>query len=146
MSENQLWNTMRQQMGANKYWREATRHEDALQKGIADVSYISTLGQHGWIELKQVNEWPKRESTILRIDHYSDDQRMWLKRKGKAGAFTWLFVKVQRDYMLFDWLQAQHVGKLPKDHLKRAAFGLWENKMNWHDLGVRLCKETRYQP
>jgi hypothetical protein len=146
MSEGGLWSTMRQQMGANKCWREATRHEDALQKGIADVSYISMLGQHGWIELKQVNEWPKRESTILRIDHYSDDQRMWLKRKGKSGAFTWLFLKVHRDYMLFDWLQAQYVGKLPKDPLKRAACGLWEGRMDWEELGEKLCKETRYLP
>ena len=48
MSEAGLWSTMRQGMARN--WREATRHEDSLQKGIADVSFVGIDGRHGWIE------------------------------------------------------------------------------------------------
>lgn len=139
MSEAGLWGTMRQQMGANKYWREATRHEDLLSLGIADVSYVSRFGNHGWIELKKINEWPKRESTIVRIDHYTDDQRMWLKRKGKAGGFTWLFLQIKRDYFLFDWYGAQTIGLVPRKQLDELSYMSWYGKMNWEALSVLLC-------
>jgi len=139
MSEAGLWTTMRQQMGANKYWREATRHEDSLQTGIADVSFVSNNGFHGWMELKKLNEWPKRESTIVRIDHYTDDQRIWLARKGRAGGYTWLFLQVGRDYLLFNWKAAQEVGRLPKEHLMRSASLVSEKGMNWAQLGRILC-------
>lgn len=139
MTEANMWATMRLQMGKNKHWLEATRHEDTLQLGIADVSFVSTNRVHGWMELKQIDEWPKRESTILKIDHYTDDQRLWLKRKGKAGGHVWLFVKVGRDYLLFDWEAAQRVGKLNKAALYDIAWKVWEKKMDWRDLGLQLC-------
>jgi hypothetical protein len=135
MSEKGLWSTMRVQMGSNKYWREATRHEDSLQKGIADVSFVANNGYHGWIELKKIKEWPKRESTIVRIEHYTDDQRIWLKQKGRAGGCTWLFLQVGRDYMLFNWKAAQEVGRLPKQQLMRSASLVSEKGMDWAELG-----------
>ena len=141
MSEAGLWGTMRQQMGANKYWREATRHEEALQAGIADVSYVSRGRHHGWIELKKLKEWPKRESTIVRIEHYTDDQRIWLKKKGRAGGYTWLFLQVCRDYLLFDWEQCQDLGKLNKAETFARAAVSWSGGMDWEHLGLVLCSK-----
>jgi hypothetical protein len=138
MSETAMWSTMRMQMGKNKYWREATRHEDKLQEGIADVSYISSKGFHGWIELKKIKEWPKRKSTIVKIDHYTDDQRRFLKRKGEAGGLTWLFLQVNRDYLLFNWSAAQDVGRVEKDVLIRSAFRYFPNGCRWRELGIAL--------
>lgn len=140
MSEAGLWSTMRVQMGKNRYWKEATRHEDSLQKGIADVSYVSKNENHGWIELKKLKSWPVRESTIVRIDHYTDDQRIWLKQKGRAGGYTWLFLQVGRDYLLFDAYHCQDVGKLNRDELLARAFGVWWGKMDWAELGDFLCQ------
>lgn len=138
MSEAGLWSTMRQQMGANKYWKEATRHEDSISKGIADVSYVSNGGHHGWIELKKVSQWPARDSTILRIDHYTDDQRIWLKQKGRAGGFTWLFLQVARDYLLFDHVGCQELGLLNRSSLEERARHVWLKKMDWEMLGWYL--------
>jgi hypothetical protein len=127
-------------MGKPKFWLEATRHEDKLQLGIADVSYVSRQRQHGWIELKKLAEWPKRESTIVRIDHYTSEQRIWLKDKGKVGGFTFLFLQVGRDYMLFDWQQAQQVGQVPKGDLVAGCRKYWQKRIDWDQLGWYLCE------
>lgn len=123
-------------------WQEATRHEDMLQSGIADVSYVCN-GRHGWIELKHRHEWPKRESTIVRLDHYTDAQRIWLKHKGRAGGFTWLFLQVERDYLLFDWLAAQSVGSLNRDGLEKIATAVWLKRCNWDELTFHLGGEGK---
>ena len=133
-----LWQTMRVAMGRGHHWRQATRHEEALQAGIADVSYVSANGHHGWIELKHLKEWPRRESTIVRLDHYTNDQKNFLKAKGRAGSYTWLFLQVGRDYLLFDWRAAQKVGELNKEALEEIAFGVWHNGCDWQSLGYCL--------
>ena len=143
-SEANLWSTMRVQMGKNKYWLEATRHEDKIQSGIADVSFVSMNGLHSWCELKSIPAWPARESTILVIDHYTDQQRIFLKQKGKMGGCSWLFMKVGRDYLLFDWGGAQQVGKLNRDALLNTATAYWFGKMNWRELGQEFTLGGMY--
>lgn len=131
MSESALWRTMRKRM--NPHWNEATRHEDKFASGIADVSFVCG-GYHGWMELKQIDAWPKRASTIVRCKHYTDAQRIFLKNKGRYGGHTWLFVKIARHYLLFNWTEAQDFGTLNKeDTLKLAGF-VWHNRMNWEEL------------
>lgn len=115
MSEASLWTNLRKKMVPD-YWPEATRHEDAYQRGIADVSFVQpflrppTRGQHGWMELKWRARWPARIGTNVSLPHYHDDQRKWLMKKGEAGGMTFLFLQVERDYLLFDYRRAQHVG------------------------------------
>lgn len=111
MSEGNMWARLRERM--EPYWREATRHEDKLHRGIADVSYVSQGGHHGWIELKYLREYPKRAGTPVRIDHFTSDQRYWLKRKGAAGGYTWLLLQVQgsRLHLLFHWNRLEGIGQ-----------------------------------
>ncbi len=138
MSENSFWRTLATNMARCKGWREATRHEDKLQLGIADLSFVSKNGLHGWMELKKVHEWPKRDSTIVRIPHYTDHQRIWLKKKGEAGGNVWLLVKISRDVLLFDWKVAQHVGHMYRGELMSRAAGVWLGKMDYDALGTIL--------
>lgn len=141
MSENAMWSTMRKQMAVGKHWREATRHEDKLAKGIADVSFVGNDERHGWVELKQLDEWPKRESTIVRVEHFTKDQLFWLQRKGKAGGNTWLFMKVERDYLLFYWNRLERVGQVNKAELCRHASMVWQGRMDWRELGLAFTVE-----
>jgi len=138
MSEANMWQNMRVKMGKPKHWLEATRHEDKLQSGISDVSFITRKGIHGWMELKHLKEYPKRESTIIRIEHYTPEQRQFLRRKGKRGGYTFLFVQIERDYYLFDWHAAQNVGYLTRVGMVDAACGFWTGRMDWRDLGRKL--------
>lgn len=138
MSEKAMWSTMRKAMALGKHWREATRHEEKLAKGIADVSFVGNDYRHGWMELKQLDAWPKRESTIVRVEHFTKEQKFWLQRKGKAGGNTWLFMKVERDYLLFYWTRLERIGQVNKDELLRDASVVWSKRMNWEELGTVL--------
>jgi len=140
MSEKSFWRTLSMNMAKCDGWREATRHEDKLQRGIADVSMVNNSGNHGWIELKKLGDWPKRESTIVRFPNYTDEQRLWLRRKGEAGGNTWLLAKVARDVLLFDYYAAQSVGYMNKKEMLISATASWIGKMNYEELGEKLCE------
>ncbi|MCP4377699.1 MAG: hypothetical protein GY794_16175 [bacterium] len=138
MSESNMWRNMRQRM--HPYWDEATRHEDKFNSGIADVSFVCG-GAHGWIELKQIDAWPKRDRTIVRCKHYTKQQRDFLKAKGAAGGNAWLFVKIGREYLLFDWQQAQQVfvSELNTAETRMLAYSTWKGRMDWGDLSDILA-------
>lgn len=147
MSEAALWTNLRKKM-VPRYWSEATRHEDVMQTGIADLSFIvrrqvkpGHSGHHGWMELKYRAEAPKRASTICKLDHYTQDQRNWLLKKGENAGYTFLLLQLGRDYLLFDWQGAQDVGRITTAELydtatwtskgKLDARGLW-HAIIWH--------------
>lgn len=144
MSEKNLWVNVRKKM-IPQYWPEATRHEDAYQRGIADVSFVQNyihpvddrvrVPLHGWMELKHKGMAPIRQKTICRIDHYTDEQRNWLRDKGDAGGMTFLLLQLGRTFMLFDHVQCQEVGRVTSSELidlscwnndGLSARGLWE--------------------
>jgi hypothetical protein len=136
MSERNLWNKLRKNM-IPKHWDEATRHEDKLSSGIADVSFCQA-GHHGWMELKHVHLWPIRETTIVRIPHYTDAQRQFLRDKGRNAGNTWLFLQVDRDHLLFDWIAAQTVGNITQSHLEEIASFTWRKKLDYLELQMAL--------
>lgn len=129
-----------------EFWYEATRHEDKLQAGIADVSFVTSIpdryeGAHGWMELKKVELLPVRESTIVRLPHYTDAQRIFLLQKGQHAGMTFLLLQAERDYLLFNWEAAQSVGHLTTADLyakadwisqgKLCGGSLWEAILEW---------------
>lgn len=128
-----MWNRLRKRM-VPEFWAEATRHEDAYQKGIADVSFVHRAfgdevdfaklkatdeppGVHGWVELKFVGMAPIRQTTICRVPHYTQDQRDWLKMKGEAGGMTFLLLQLGRAWLLFDHVRCQDVGLVTSSDL-----------------------------
>jgi hypothetical protein len=56
----------------------------------------------GWIELKEMDAWPKRETTVLGIPHFTQEQRVWLTRRCHAGGRAWVLLKVGHEFLLFD--------------------------------------------
>ena len=142
MSESNLWNKLRTNLVNAKVWQEATRHEDKLSLGIADVSFIQA-GRHGWMELKWVADWPVRDSTVVRIPHYSIEQKDFLLRKGQAGGKTWVFLQVGGDHLLFDWLKAQRVGECSRPELVELANAFWWKRLNYDELAeVMYCHDN----
>lgn len=120
MSEKNMWRNVRKKMVPH-FWNEATRHEDAYQRGIADVSFVQPGiincskcpdAIHGWMELKFRGMAPIRTKTICKIPHYTDDQRIWLKQKGDAGGMTFLLLQLGRSFLLFDHETCQDVGRI----------------------------------
>ena len=136
-AESNLWNRLRTNM-VGKYWSEATRHEDKFGKGIADVSFCQN-GIGGWMELKHISRWPTRKTTKVRIPHYTEDQKEFLMKKGRGQGNTWLFIQIESDFLVYDWVAAQKLPDLTKTEMVEAATLFYEGRLDYalfaHDLG-----------
>lgn len=124
--EKAMWYQLREDLIG--YW-DATRHEDRLNEGVPDVSFGSKDKQ-GWIELKALHDWPKKENTIVKIDHYTPQQKIWLLKRGRVGGCCWLLLKVKYDWLLFDYKNAQLVGKSNKQQLFTLSIFHWSDRLN----------------
>lgn len=56
-------------------------------------------GVTSWVELKHAHRWPPRGGP-LKFEHYTNDQRLWLKSWHEAGGRCCLLMQVGRDYAL----------------------------------------------
>lgn len=103
MSEATLRNYVRKGLHAKGVL--TTHHEDAINTGIPDLSY-SYGGVHGWIELKWLEAWPKREDTPMRLPHYTKEQKHFLLTRGRAGGRCWLLIRVGKEHLILHHEQA----------------------------------------
>lgn len=97
--------------------------------GTPDVNIIP-----GWVELKWLPSYPKRETTPVRIDHYTDQQREWLLRRVKMGGGAWLSLKVRSNWYVFDADGAQDVGRLTRAELEETAIAFFPKKPTAEEL------------
>lgn len=90
----------------NRAGQDATSVENPACPGTPDIQFID-----GWIECKYLEDWPKREETTVRIEHFTPQQRVWLLRRSIAcskrqterglGWFV-LYVAKTREHLLFE--------------------------------------------
>lgn len=119
MSEAAMWDAIRPVM-KNLH---PVRIENIVASGTPDVNYT-----HGWIELKYLGSWPVRAETIVTIDHFTPQQRVWLTKRSLAGGRAFLLLKVgKNDWLLFSGIvAAQCIGKVSKDTLYERAIAYWD--------------------
>lgn len=86
--------------------QDAASVENPAHPGHPDIQCTDC-----WIECKYLEDWPKREATTVRIDHFTQQQRVWLLRRHIACAkkkirrgYGWLvlYVASTRDWLVFD--------------------------------------------
>ncbi|MBW2663728.1 MAG: hypothetical protein JRD93_17565 [Deltaproteobacteria bacterium] len=134
MAEKSLWSYLRK--GMRGKWSHATRHEDSVSIGVADVSYYHR--GNSWVELKEVKHLPKRPSTGISLGQWHNNggaQRYFLtKRMG------WLFIRVNnpvRTYLLFEWTNLPPWEKEKRwtwDEMKSNAYYIWTNRIDFETL------------
>lgn len=139
MSEKSLWTHTRKhvQETIQKIYKKAPYHimriENAVYSGTPDVN-ICVDGKETWLELKHIEEWPARDTTLVRVPHFTRQQRCWLHDRCMAGgkAYVWLSVG-HKDYLLIDGLDASmHLGKVTKEELiLKAELHYEDKKINW---------------
>jgi len=98
-SESAMWKKVRPFLLAAKL--DPVRVENPIHPGTPDVN----LANGHWIELKSVEDWPARESTCFRIQHFTQQQRVFLYRRWKyapGSTFLLLEVRATRQWLLFD--------------------------------------------
>ncbi len=100
--------------------------------GTPDVTYVG-----GWLELKSRDAWPKRPETPLRVRHFTQEQRIWLRAECAAGGRAFLLLRVRYDWLLFWGETAADV--LGTDdgwraNLVNCAIKYWPDRLNEQEL------------
>ena len=134
MSEANTWKYLKTCIGPQ--W-EAQRHENLTGSGVADVSFSlkhQNFRGNGWIELKYADAWPRREATILRIRHFTDEQRRWLYKRYERGGGAYVFIQVGREFMLFTGVEMLLLGRKNKTWMLDNCCGYWYNRINPTDF------------
>lgn len=81
------------------------RIENALSEGLPDINFCM-----GWIESK-VAKRPKRDTTVVRVDHFTGEQRAFAVRRRSLGGAVFVALNIDGDFALLDGLEAaEHLG------------------------------------
>lgn len=124
-------------------------HEDSLSVGIPDLSYglnkamdIDVTPINGWIELKQIEAWPKLVTrTLAKPKKYTVNQINWLTKRGRFGGHCYVMVKIveTEEYFIFRHSMARLVAKgmLQSDYY-RTCLGYWKKSIEPDELAYTL--------
>lgn len=120
MNESGFWgNRVRPAMSG----LDPVRIEGAAS-GTPDVNYTN-----GWIELKYLKKWPTNPQKVVKIDHFTPEQRLWLMRRTLAGGKAFLLIGVGRESLLFEGdVASEMIGKIPRAAMYVAAHAVFRNR------------------
>jgi len=109
--------------------------ENPVLPGTPDINYIG-----GWIETKWLRNWPVNEDTLVRIEHFTPQQRVWHIKRRLAGGTSWVLLQCKRDWILLDGaVAAIHLNQCDRATLYelaiRRADGFPEGLVGW------ICQE-----
>jgi hypothetical protein len=98
--------------------------ENPCLPGTPDVAYID-----GWLELKWLREWPKRDDSPVTIEHYTPQQRVFHIEHWRHGGAVFLLLQVRGTWLLFDGpTAARIVGRVTRAELHDAALVTWSSE------------------
>jgi len=94
------------------------RHEEEFNSGIPDLSFSLDPIVNGWIELKTIHTWPKKEDSKVRVPHFHDRQKEWMIQRGAAGQNCFFLLEVaENELLLFDHKKIHLINHLTKDEM-----------------------------
>ncbi len=130
--------------GMRNRWKHQSIETGGTGQGVPD-SYFSLPKVGGWIEFKFHNLWPKKPDTIVRIKNYKRfiNQRNWIWKHGQLTGSTFFFIKIEKDYLLFDYKGTMELNNLTKKGMFRYCIGHWHNRVNFVQLTELLLKDYR---
>lgn len=97
LKEQRLWDSF---SGAAKGRLHLTRIENQLQS-VPDVIGINDIGTVFWLELKALDEWPKRESTKPLLGSFERGQLPFMRAWESRGGFAFVLLRITSP---FEWL------------------------------------------
>jgi hypothetical protein len=112
--------------------------ENSAYPGTPDVYFL-----HGWIELKECDDWPKRPTTPLRLPHFTKHQRAWIKRHSHRGGTVFVLLKVgKKEWFLIDGeIAADTLGSSTRAEIESIARLVFHNGLDSEEL-LRCLKLT----
>jgi len=136
MTESGVWAYLKKGMIGTGW--HATRIESSSGNGVPDVSF-GIPEKNGWMELKYIPEWPKREGTIIKLP-LRPEQKHWIKARGYLSGDVWVFVRIKDTFFILTWEKAMEAyeGWTCQDWLRNAT-AFWEKRVDFGEL-CRLIK------
>ena len=117
--ESNFWSALKDVFEIKYPDADIMRVENSVCPGTPDVN-MCYMGQEAWIELK-VAKRPKRATSIVRVDHFTDEQRLWLFNRHKAHGRAYLLLQLEDTYYRFTGdVAALLVGKCNEERLSAA--------------------------
>jgi hypothetical protein len=130
--------TMRKRVVAILRPLHACSIENGVGAGTPDVNYA-----RGWLELKSLADWPVGDETIFRVEHFTPQQRLWLRKRWLAGDVVHVLLKVADDWLLIDgWLAAVHLGNTTRSDLITVSERVWEGGLDEAELLAHLDSKS----
>jgi len=143
MAEKHLWATLRD---ALKPYGHFDRIENMVGRGRPDVNYC-VRGCSGDIELKQLPAWPAHSDTVVKVDHFSPQQRLWLRQRCAAGGTVFVLLEVVKPtpvYLLLRGAWARlHLGlTATQQQLRDAAVVTGDGRFPTKDILTELWRHA----
>ncbi len=143
--ESVLWGHLRKQLLRAAPSAHLVRVENMTCDGHPDVD-LCVGGVATSMELKRVSYWPKRAATVVRLPHYTEGQRGWLKKRILAGGRVAVLLGVDREdvseYLLFTGASVLAVGCVSRADLYALAAGHWHGGIDGAEF-VRVLAQAR---
>ena len=139
MSEKNLWQYCRRHLSDRGI---LMRIENAFYKGVPDVNFLIG-GIEGWLELKFLKTFPKKENTPVNIPHFTQEQKLWHKERWENHGLTAMLLQVDDYYFLFVSDKIAIVGHLSKQGLIDNATKYWRNRINFEEFIDILCNKKQ---
>lgn len=113
--------------------------ENVLSAGTPDVCYV-----HGWLELKCIPTWPRREGTVVTVPHFTDKQRAWLHTHVRCGGRADVLLKVGPEWLLLRGdVAAEHLGRVTRPILIGLCDKYWARHLPGGELLAWLSRPNR---
>jgi len=110
--------------------------ENPAQPGTPDVNYAE-----GWVELKKLAAWPRDGEAVVRVEHFTPQQRNWLRLRRMRGGRAFLLLQVKDEWLLFHGeIAAEHLGRVDRQMLERLAARHWRNGLRADELRGMLTQ------
>jgi hypothetical protein len=114
------------------------RIENGTANGIPDVMFSAKWRRKkrgGWIELKRVREYPKRSNTPIRIDHFTKEQKLFMRLHGRITGSVYLLLLIESDWYIFDHVHIDKIGETAtRFDLMAMSVHWWPEKCDWREL------------
>ena len=131
MTESSLWKYIRNGLVGKCH---ITRIESSAGNGVP----YGTLGLPGktiWIELKYTKEWPKRDTTKVKLP-LRPEQKHWIKQRGMISGNVWVMWRIHDEFYLIPWSKCTELTEVgaERDDLVLSCYLYSKNRIDFEEL------------
>lgn len=131
MTESSLWKYIRNGLIGKCH---ITRIESSAGNGVPDVT-LGLPGKTIWIELKYTKEWPKRDTTKVKLP-LRPEQKHWIKQRGMISGNVWVMWRIHDEFYLIPWSKCTELTEVgaERDDLVLSCYLYSKNRIDFEEL------------